>query len=40
LTSEVTRGGGREFHFGMSHPGFDDRQMALNIMHWLWRLLN
>jgi hypothetical protein len=25
--------------FGMNRPGIDNRQLALNIMHWLSRLL-
>jgi hypothetical protein len=26
-------------HFGMNRPGIDNRQLALNIMHWLSRLI-
>jgi len=26
--------------FGMNYPNVDNRQFALNIMHWLSRLLN
>lgn len=37
LTAQVTPGG---FRFGMSTPGYDDRQFALNILHWLSRALN
>lgn len=37
LTAQVT-GGGR-LRFGMSWPGTDDRQLALNIFHWLSRAL-
>ncbi|MFL5577458.1 MAG: hypothetical protein ACJ79S_15980 [Gemmatimonadaceae bacterium] len=33
LTAQVT-GGGR-VRFGMSWPGADDRQFALNVLHWL-----
>jgi hypothetical protein len=29
----------REFKFGMNVPGNDDRQFALNILHWLSGLL-
>ncbi len=28
-----------ELRFGMNHPGTDDRQLLLNILHWLSRLL-
>lgn len=37
LTSQVARSGDRVFRFGMSHPKHDNRQLALNIMHWLSR---
>jgi hypothetical protein len=30
----------KEFLFGMNYPGIDNRQLALNTMHWLSRLLN
>lgn len=40
LTSVVARASGTTFHFGMSYPDCDDRQLALNIMHWLSRALN
>lgn len=36
LTAQV---GSRGFHFGMTLPNFDNRQLALNIMHWLTGLL-
>lgn len=36
LTAQVAGGGRR---FGMNVPGFDDRQLALNIAHWLSGLL-
>lgn len=39
LTSQVARSGGHEFRFGLSRPGTDNRQLALNILHWLTRLL-
>jgi hypothetical protein len=32
--------GPRKMKFGMNRPGIDNRQLALNIMHWLSRLLN
>lgn len=32
--------GKNEIRIGMNHPGIDNRQLALNIMHWLTRLLN
>lgn len=28
-----------EFRFGMNHPGTDDRQFLLNVLHWLSHLL-
>jgi hypothetical protein len=34
------QGNQKERRFGMNYPGTDDRQFALNIMHWLSRLLN
>jgi hypothetical protein len=37
LTAQVGGPGGRKF--GMNVAGLDNRQMALNIMHWLSRLL-
>ncbi|HKA22298.1 MAG TPA: hypothetical protein VKN18_28730 [Blastocatellia bacterium] len=37
LTAQVTPGGIR---FGMNFGGTDNRQLALNTMHWLSRLLN
>ncbi|MGA2260847.1 MAG: DUF4350 domain-containing protein, partial [Acidobacteriota bacterium] len=40
LTSQIARTPVRTFHFGMGWPDCDDRQLALNIMHWLSRLLN
>lgn len=36
MTAQVANGTDR---FGMNYPGTDDRQLALNIMHWLSRLL-
>jgi hypothetical protein len=32
--------GPRKVKFGMNRPGIDNRQLALNIMHWLSRLLS
>lgn len=32
--------GPQKMKFGMNRPGIDNRQLALNIMHWLSRLLN
>ena len=29
-----------EFSMGMNMPGTDDKQFALNVVHWLTRLLN
>jgi hypothetical protein len=40
LTAQVARGLGREYRFGMEHKGYDDRQLALNIAHWLSGLLD
>jgi hypothetical protein len=37
LTAQI---GSKGFRFGMNSSGFDNRQLALNIMHWLSRLLN
>lgn len=39
LTSQVARGGGREMRFGLSRAGYENRQLALNILHWLSRLI-
>jgi hypothetical protein len=36
LTAQVAL---RGFRFGMNVPGIDNRQLALNIMHWLSGLL-
>lgn len=33
-------GGPQKIKFGMNRPGLDNRQLALNIMHWLSRALN
>ena len=45
LTAQLVRGPGaqllgvEEFAMGMNRPGNDNRQLALNILHWLSRLL-
>lgn len=38
LSAQVFRAPGREIRLGMEYPGCDNRQLALNIMHWLTRL--
>lgn len=38
LSAQVA--GPQRIPFGMNRPGIDNRQLALNIMHWLSRLLN
>ncbi len=40
LTSQVTHVAGKDITYGMAYTGSDDRQLALNIMHWLMRALN
>jgi hypothetical protein len=37
LSAQVT--GPNQMKFGMNHPGIDNRQLALNIVHWLSGLL-
>jgi hypothetical protein len=37
LTAQI---GPQDFRYGMNNSGTDNRQLALNIMHWLSRLLN
>lgn len=39
MTAQKSCIGNRTFHFGMTWPGYDNRQFALNIMHWLSRLI-
>jgi len=40
LTAQLIRWpDGREVRFGMNVPGSDDQQFALNVMHWLSRLI-
>ena len=36
LTAQI---GSRNLRYGMNYAGADNRQLALNIMHWLSRLL-
>ena len=40
LTAQVYRTPDREEKFGMNIPGNDDRQFALNVLHWLTGLLS
>lgn len=46
LSAQVVRGpaaqllGREEFQIGINYKGIDNRQLALNIMHWLSQLLN
>lgn len=40
LTSQLAQGPGIALHFGMDWPGSDNRQLALNVMHWLSHALN
>ena len=41
LSAQVARfPGGNEIKMGMNAPGSDDRQFALNVLHWLSGLLN
>jgi hypothetical protein len=41
LSAQVVRyADGTEMKFGLNVPGTDDRQFALNVIHWLSRLLN
>jgi hypothetical protein len=39
LTALVEHTGNRELHLGMTRQGYDNRQLALNIVHWLTRIL-
>ena len=39
LSAQILREGEASYPFGMNVPGFDNRQLALNIMHWLSGLL-
>jgi hypothetical protein len=40
LSAQIFRVPGREIRLGMEYPGCDNRQLALNIMHWLSQLTN
>ena len=40
LTAQVIGVGPQQLKFGMNRPGIDNRQLALNIMHWLSGTLN
>ncbi len=39
LSVQILKEGQQSYPFGMNVPGFDNRQLALNIMHWLSGLL-
>lgn len=39
LSAQILREGQASYPFGMNVPGFDNRQLALNLMHWLSGLL-
>ena len=39
LSAQVVSNGPQQMKFGMNRPGIDNRQLALNIMHWLSRAL-
>jgi len=40
FSAQVATINGQSFKAGMNVPGNDDRQLALNVMHWLARLIN
>jgi hypothetical protein len=40
FSAQVATLNGQSFKAGMNVPGNDDRQFALNVMHWLARLIN
>jgi hypothetical protein len=40
FSAQVATMNGQSFKAGMNVPGTDDRQFALNVMHWLARLIN
>ena len=40
FSAQVTTLNGQSMKMGMNVPGNDDRQFALNVMHWLARLIN
>jgi hypothetical protein len=35
LSAQMFRAGGQEIRLGMEYPGCDNRQLGLNVMHWL-----
>jgi hypothetical protein len=39
LTAQIARVDGTEMRFGMNASGNDDRQFALNLVHWLSGIL-
>jgi hypothetical protein len=39
LSAQILKEGQASYPFGMNVPGFDNRQLALNIMHWLSKIL-
>ena len=39
LTALVERSGNKELHLGMSRQGYDNRQLTLNVIHWLTGIL-
>jgi hypothetical protein len=39
LSAQVVSNGPQQMKFGMNRPGIDNRQLALNIMHWLSGML-
>jgi hypothetical protein len=40
FSAQVATIDGQSFKVGMNVPGNDDRQLAINVMHWLARLIN
>jgi hypothetical protein len=40
FSAQVATLDGQSFKVGMNVPGTDDRQFALNVLHWLARLIN
>jgi hypothetical protein len=40
ITSQIVRDSHNALYLGMGRPGCDDRQLALNIMHWLTHALD
>ena len=40
FSAQVATFDGQSMRMGMNVPGNDDRQLALNVMHWLARLIN